>query len=150
MILRETLLTNSANKLIIHGLESYDWQGQKKKTFKSKKTAFVSWVRLIAANQVSHTLIKAVWQECRWRKPDWKGWKRLQSSMNCVRRWWTSLSRGVVKIERRETGLKLLGSVRSLVLGTGITVAAFRAGGKLFCSMHKLRYESKISQRMEE
>ena len=48
------------------------------------------------------------------------------------------LSRGLVKIERRDTGLKLLGSERSLVVGNGITLAALRAGGKLFCSMHKL------------
>ena len=34
---------------------------------------------------------------------------------------------------RRDIGLKLLGSERSLVLGNGITLAAFRAGGKLFC-----------------
>ena len=32
---------------------------------KSKKTAPVSWVWLIAASQVSQTGIKAVWQECR-------------------------------------------------------------------------------------
>ena len=34
-------------------------------------------------------------------------------------------------------GLKLLASERSLVSGNGITLAAFRAGGKLFCSMRK-------------
>ena len=45
--------------------------------------------------------------------------------------------KGLIKIERRDIGLKLLGSETSLVLGNGITVAAFRAGGKLFCSMHK-------------
>ena len=64
--------------------------------------------------------------------------KRFQSSMNCVRCLWICLSRGLVKIERSDIGLKLLGSERSLVLGNGITLAAFRAGGKLFCSMHQL------------
>ena len=34
-------------------------------------------------------------------------------------------------------GLKLLVSERSLVLGNGITLAAFRTRGKLFCSMRK-------------
>ena len=48
------------------------------------------------------------------------------------------LSRGLVKIERRDTGLKLLGSESSLVVGNGITLAAFRVGGKLFCSKNKL------------
>ena len=48
------------------------------------------------------------------------------------------VSRGLVKIERRDIGLKLLGSERYLVLGNGITLADFRAGGKLFYSMHKL------------
>ena len=59
--------------------------------------------------------------------------------MNCVRCLWICLSRGLVKIERRDIGLKLLGSEGSLVLDNGITLAAFRAGEKMiFCSIHKL------------
>ena len=38
-----------------------------------------------------------------------KGMKRLRSSMNCVRCLWICLSRGFVKIERKDVGLKLLG-----------------------------------------
>ena len=37
------------------------------------------------------------------------------------------------KIDRSEIGLKVFGSVRSLVLGSGITLAAFRAEGNIFC-----------------
>ena len=41
------------------------------------------------------------------------------------------------EVIRRDTGLKLSGSDRSWGLDKGITLAAFRAGRKLFCSMHK-------------
>ena len=34
---------------------------------------------------------------------------------------------------RSEIGLKVFGSVRSLVLGSGVTLAAFRAEGNIFC-----------------
>ena len=42
------------------------------------------------------------------------------------------------KIESRDIGRKLLKSEISLVLGNGMTLAVFRAGGKEFCSIHKL------------
>ena len=106
----------------------------------SRKTAPVSWAWLIAASQVSQqTLIKAVWQECRWQKPDWKGWKRFRSSMNWVGCLWICLSRGFVRIERRDIGLKSLESERSL---------AFRAGGKFECISCK--HKSRILQRRGE
>ena len=41
-------------------------------------------------------------------------------------------SSGLDKIDSREIGLKVFGSVRSLVLGSGITLAAFRAEGNIF------------------
>ena len=47
---------------------------------------------------------------------------------------------------RRDIGLKLLGSERSLVLGNGITLAAF----SYFVQCTNCKHESKIPQHKEE
>ena len=61
-----------------------------------------------------------------------KGMKRLRSSMNCVRCLWICLSRGFVKIERKDVGLKLLGSERLLVLGNDLPSERERGYNSLF------------------
>ena len=48
------------------------------------------------------------------------------------------LSRGLDITGRREIGLYLLGSDKSLVLGNGTTLVFLSAVGKMFCSMHRL------------
>ena len=42
-------------------------------------------------------------------------------------------SSGLDKADRSEVGLNVFGSERFLVLGSGISLAAFRAEGNIFC-----------------
>ena len=82
-------------------------------------------------SHVSQSLIRAVWHEWWRRKPEWKGWNGLWSSIKSIRCLWMCFSSGLDKIDRSEIGLKIFGSVRSLGLGSGITLAAFRAEGNI-------------------
>ena len=55
-----------------------------------------------------------------------------------------------LKIERRDIGLKLLGSESSLVLGNGITWLPSKREESCFVQCISCRHESKIPQRKEE
>ena len=78
----------------------------------------------MAESQLSHSLANAVWHECCGRKPDCDWRNRLCSVRKFSKCLCICLSIGFESRVSMEMGRKLFGSLKSLVLGRGITFAS--------------------------
>ena len=111
------------------------WSTRSKAFLKSENTAPTISERSTADSHISHIADRAMWHECFDLNPDWRVWNRLCFSIKVDRWWWTCLSRG---FDNTEIGLKLLGSVLSVFLGRGITLAVLNILGNTFLWIQRL------------
>ena len=123
------------------------WLTRSNAFFRSRKIAPTTSELLMAESQLSHSLANAVWHECWERKSDCDWHNRLCSARKFSKCLCICLSIGFESRGSMGMGRKLFGSLKSLVLGKGITFAFFRIVGKTLLRIDKCyiyRWEAQL------